>query len=89
MKIAAIDTQSKEDLSRLLDTGILKAMLDIFNDYTLKGISSNQQVRSEDNILQNEIGQVMIAVIQSKMSQFEFTLKLYAFRTLAVICRRN
>ena len=68
LKTNVCDVPNNEEVSRLLDSGILKAMLDIFNHYIMKSISNNEQARNEDSQMQIQIGQVMISVLQSKMS---------------------
>lgn len=71
----------------MLDSGVLKAMLDIFIDYYMQLLNRALPPTQDDESFVLQIGNSLLLVLASRASQLDFHLKLYAFRALAVVCK--
>ena len=72
----------------MIDSGRLKAVLDIFQDYCLQMCKSKTPV-GNDGPVQQFMAQALIEVLKSKFSSTDIHIRLYAFRALSVICKAN
>ena len=72
----------------MIDSGMAKAVLDIFRDYCTQMCESGAALTSEDQVM-TVVAQALIDILRSKIGQADMLLRLYATRTLAVVLRAN
>lgn len=75
------------EVSRLVDSGCLKAMLDIFADYFMNLLSNNRAPCADDESAVLAVGNISLQVLPSLACQQDFHLRLYIFRALAIVCK--
>jgi len=81
-------TQNMQEVSRMVDSGIVKAMLDIFVDYFLSPTQKRQvQLGCEDESAVLQVGNLLLRIVASRACLSDFHLRLYSFRALAVVCK--
>ena len=75
------------EVSRMVDSGSLKAMLDIFADYFMNLLDHGQQPRPDDERTVLQVGNLVLEVLSSRACQQDFHLRLYIFRALSIVCK--
>ena len=71
----------------MVDSGLLKATLDIFVDYFQNLVSKGKPASNQDESFLINVGEYLVAVLVSKASALDLHLQLYAFRALSLICK--
>ena len=89
LKQHACVTNNTQEVQKLIDSGLLKATLDIFVDYFTSMLSSGKAAQSHDETFLLSVGESLMAVLASKSSSVIPHLRLYAFRALSLVCKAH
>lgn len=72
----------------MIESGMAKAVLDIFRDYCTQMCESRAVLTNEDQVMV-VVAQALIDILKSKVGSTDALLRLYATRALAVVLRAN
>ena len=72
----------------MIESGMAKAVLDIFRDYCTQVCEKGSPLTAEDQVM-TVVAQALIEIVKSKIGSTDTMLRLYATRTLAVVVKAN